>query len=116
MDITRTIQQDEDPSHIDGFFQGQNRELRFPVKGKPKRLGMGDYVYLIFRGKIVGRFSVTHIVPIPPNQIPYEVGKKRPFTTKGTYFVVTKAPGERTTKLIHRRGHQGIRYDNVSAW
>lgn len=114
MNITRTIQRVEIESHIKGWFQGNAREQRFPVKGRPKRLFGGDYLYIIWRGAIYGRFKVLYIEEIMAGKEPM-VGS-REFSTMGTHNIVVEAPGEIVRSLIIRDGHMGIRYDEVPEW
>ena len=114
MNITRTIQRVEVESHIKEWFQGNTREQRFPVKGKPRWLVRGDYLYIIWRGAIYGRFKVLYIEEIMPGKEPM-VGS-REFSTMGTHNIVVEAPGEIAHSLIVKNGHMGIRYDKVPEW
>jgi len=116
MDATRTIQRQEIEVHIRKWFQGPKREQRFPVKGRPSRLDKGDYLYIIWRGLIYGRFRVVSIERIPLNQSPVVGPAGKQFVTKGTHNIVVEAPGELACIAIKRRGHQSIRYDGVPEW
>lgn len=114
MNVVRTIPMDEVETHIKSWFEGSNREQRFPVKGRPSRLFPGDYLYIIWGGLIYGRFTVTGIEEIGPHNPPI-VGSKAKLTG-GTHNVVVDAPGEVAPFEIMRRGHLGIRYDDVPEW
>ncbi|MFC2009509.1 hypothetical protein ACFLT3_01120, partial [Chloroflexota bacterium] len=65
MNITRTIPRNEVESHLKTWFCGSKREQRFPVKGKPQKLFAGDYLYVIWRDFIYGRFRVLYTEKIP---------------------------------------------------
>lgn len=114
LNVTRTIQQSEDVAWVSSFFNDPPGERRFPVKGRPKRLAQGDWLYLIHRGQIVGRFAVISIEPIKGASI---VGTAR-FQTGGTHNIVVRTPGEETPSglAVLRKGHMGIRYDRVDEW
>lgn len=116
MDVTRTIPRDEVEPHITTWFQGHKRKQYFPVKGCPSRLDPGDYIYVIYRSLVYGRFRVLYIEEIPPNKQPIVGSRSK--VTSGTHNIVVEAPGERVPAnlKIKRRGHQGIRYDSVPDW
>ena len=114
MSITRTIPRDEVESHIRPWFAGDDREQRFPVKGRPSRVFPGDYLYIIWKGSIYGRFRVKSVEDIGSNNPPI-VGSKGKLTG-GTHNIVVEAPGELAPREIKRRGHLAIRYDNVPEW
>jgi len=114
VNATRTIQKEEVESHIRDWFQGSKGEQRFPVKGKPQGLFGGDYLFIIWRGSIYGRFKVKDIEEIAPGHRP--VVGSRQFETKGTHNIVVEAPGEIALSVIQRKGHVGIRYDEVKEW
>lgn len=114
MDFTRTIQRGEAEDHIDPWFEGQPGIHRFPVRGRPRRVQEGDFMYLIHRRRIIGRFRYLYTETIDPGAAPI-VGST-PFRTEGTHNVVVAVPGERAPGPIFRRGHQAIRYDAVPEW
>jgi hypothetical protein len=114
MNVTRTIPRDEKESHIKVWFQGEKREQRFPVKGKPQRLFSGDYLFIIWKGSIYGRFRVLDIERIPDGKS--SIVGSRKSVTKGTHNIIVEAPGEFTNIITKRRGHMGIRYDEVVEW
>jgi hypothetical protein len=116
MDVTRTVPRNEIESHIAKWFQGSKRGHKFPVKGCPRRLQGGDYLYIIWKGLIYGRLQVLNIEKIPLNEQPI-VGSRRKVTA-GTHNIIVEAPGEcvPVNLKIKRRGHRGIRYDSVPEW
>ncbi len=114
MNVTRTVPKEEVESHIKRWFEGNKREHRFPVKGKPQKLFKGEYLFIIWKGLIYGRLEVLDIEKIPLNKVPI-VGSKN-VKTAGTHNIIVEAPGELAHSVIKRRGHMGIRYDEVKEW
>lgn len=114
MDITRTIPRGESCDFVESWFTGESRIGEFPVPGKPSDVVPGDYLYVIYRKRIVGRFVVDHIERIEVGDEPI-IGSDAVMAT-GKYNVVVNRPGEKAPVEIHRRGHVGIRYDTVPEW
>ena len=116
MNITRTIQRHEDPKWVASFF---DRSLEgekagwFPLPQVPRKAKAGDWVYVIYRGRIYGRLQITEV---------RRVNRADPVGSRGTQRVqarcrlYVRCPGQLAPKKIERRGHQGIRYDDVPEW
>src|SRR4051794_2590948 len=64
VNITRTIQRHEDPKWVASFF---DRSLEgekagwFPLPQVPRKAKAGDWVYVIYRGRIYGRLQITEV-------------------------------------------------------
>jgi hypothetical protein len=62
MDISRTIQQTESTEWVDSFFDGTfNGDIKFPFSRTVKHVHIGDYLYLIYKGRYCGRMRITHV-------------------------------------------------------
>jgi hypothetical protein len=115
MDITRTIQGEEDPNWVEEFFDGTvkgNHSGWFPLPGRPQDVDKGDRLYLIYRGRIHGRFVITDVEDVDAQ---VKVGSAGP-VIQARARVYVRCPGERAPRWIKRRGNQGIRYDDVPEW
>ena len=109
MDITRTIQATEKKSWVDQLFDGSLQEAWFPLPGRPRKAGVGDWLYVIYQKKIVGRCKITKI---PPYQKPDPVGSQG-HTIDARCRVYVQVPGElapTAKKHLSAKGHMGIRY------
>lgn len=115
MDITRTIQGDEAPDWVEQYFDGKvkgDNSSWFPLPGRPKDIDQGDWLYLIYRGRIHGRFVITGVADVDAQE---QVGTAGP-VIRARARVYVRCPGERAPRWIRRRGNQGIRYDGVPEW
>ena len=109
MDITRTIQATENRSWVNQLFSGPPRQDWFPLPFTPRKAGVGDWLYVIYQGEIVGRCKIA---AIPPYQGPDPVGGQG-HTIDARCRVYVEVPGERspsTKKTLSARGDMGIRY------
>jgi len=63
MDITRTIQANEKESWVDHLLDGTRPTTYFPLPAVPKSVNRrgGDWLYVIHRGKIVGRCRIARV-------------------------------------------------------
>ena len=59
MDFVRTIQQAENPDHVQSILA--SHQSYFPLPFYPQRAFLGDYLYLCWRGEIQGRARITDI-------------------------------------------------------
>ena len=100
----RTIQRQEQCAYLKEILS--RTEHFIPLKGKPLRASPGDFMYLAYRGLIVGRAridrfeSVSHDVPIGFKRGPYVA----------TWLVHYKGGWQRCPREVRYRGTQGIRY------
>lgn len=112
MDITRTIQKEESEEWVDALFDGTLTETDFPLHAVPKDVAPGDWLYVIYRGKIVGRCRSSSIVRADE---PVWVGSDE-HVVDARCVITVECPGERAPVEIRRKGHQFIRYDTVPEW
>ena len=112
MDFTRTFPVHESPEFVEEFFDGSRDSGFFPLPGYPRRAKVGDRVYAIYRGQIVGRCRITGIVRGSGET---GVGSEDD-SIDARCEVHVECPGERAPIVILRRGHQGIRYRPVPEW
>jgi hypothetical protein len=114
MDISRTMPQSEKPEYIDSLFDGTTTDKGdWPFGRTVQNVEPGDFLYVIYRGRIHGRFRITRVEPTTRT---VEVGTEaRPVQAKTVVWV--KYPGELAgTWNILRKGHRGHRYDDVPEW
>lgn len=100
----RTIQREELPSWIEEVLS--RRKSFLPLPFFPGRALPGDFVYLAFRGSLVGRARILNVeetddvVRISSIQRPFRARSKMHYTQGWS-----RAPGH-----VPFRGYQGIRY------
>jgi hypothetical protein len=107
MDITSTIQAKEEQQWVDQLFDGTWSEGGFPLRGIPKRANRDDWLYVIHRGKIVGRCRIKEVEEYDDVTIE-EVGTPQHgerIKTKCSIHV--QCTGERAPYQIPRKGHMG---------
>ena len=71
MDITRTIQATEKKSWVDQLFDGSLQEAWFPLPGRPRKAGVGDWLYVIYQKRSSGAVRSPRF-PRIRSQIPSE--------------------------------------------
>ena len=114
--IAITIPQGHDPNWVDGFFDGTRQGSEdFPLHAGNVNIHAGEYVYLIYQGRIHGRLSVEDVeYPDPPQNIP--VGTAGEVIEARTVVRVT-CPGESAgERNIPRVGRPQFHYDDVPEW
>jgi hypothetical protein len=114
MDITRTIQAREGDEWVRNLFDGTwtGDDECFPLPQVPAQVGGGDWAYVIHKGHVVGR---CRIVEVRVRNETARVGTEG-LPVDARCWLVVHLPGERAPGPIPRRGHQGIRYDDVPEW
>jgi hypothetical protein len=110
MDITSTIQAKEETQWVDQFFDGTWSVGGFPLRGIPKSVDRDDWLYIIHRGKIVGRCLIEKVVEYDHITIEAVGTPQQGGTIKARCSIHVQCPGERAPRQIFRRGHMGIRY------
>lgn len=117
MDIIRTIQASEEPSRVESYFNGQMTQVCFPLRVKPTKACEGDWLYVIYQGKVVGRCRIDRLQTFQkPTPIP--VGSDG-HIIYARCLVHVQAPGERVPhdkNPIDARGWVGFRYAPESLW
>jgi hypothetical protein len=127
MNILRTAQKEEDPKFIEYFFTSERPKevppgwkrfpsypLRFPFPFKFKEDVEGGYLYIVYRGRIIGYGLIESVEPHQGLQ----VGSKPPCIGKNVKpgdVVVIKGPLTRMPFEIACRGFVNFRYieDNL---
>jgi len=77
-----------------------------PLAYRPVRAKPGDFIYLIFRGEIVGRARITRIVPVR-SDVP---GKGQRYPSWAKWIIRYAGRWQKPPRTIHVRGHQSVRY------
>jgi hypothetical protein len=102
--FTRTI-----PGHRQQNFVDQvlAREDHFiPLAYRPTRAGAGDFIYLIYRGVIVGRARISAVDPVDPGE-PEAEGQ---YPDWAKWVVRYAGRWEKPPTEIQVQGHQSVRY------
>jgi hypothetical protein len=82
------------------------RDHFVPLAYKPGRAHPGDFIYLIYQGKIVGRARIISIDAIDPED-PSEGG---PYPSWARWVVRYAGRWENPPREIPVQGHQSVRY------
>jgi len=102
--FTRTIPRDKKPDFVQNILSRSDHYL--PLSFRPHQAEPGDFLYLIFQGKIVGRVRILSIknardpiaaIPVPP-------------PSWANWLIFYKGKWEIPPREITIQGHQGVRY------
>lgn len=102
--FVRTIPRNEKPEYVDKILSRSDHHI--PLKFEPRRARAGDFIYLAYRGGIVGRAIIDTIrpiasdVPIGPDGRPYHA----------QWLVRYRGSWQCSPRQMPFRGYQGIRY------
>lgn len=102
--FVRSIQREETPRYVDQILGRYKHHI--PLKIKPSRAIPGDFIYLAYRGEIIGRALISEIiprsglVPISSDQIPFDA----------KFLVCYQHGWQKPPRIISFKGTQGIRY------
>jgi len=108
--FVRCIQQSERPLYVEEILLRSDHHI--PLKGRPRRAKPGDFIYLAYRGKIVGRARISRIVP-SPSDVRIASDRRR---YRATWLVKYRGGWQRPPRDIPHRGHVGIRYLDAEYW
>ena len=100
----RTIQRKEQRCYLEEILS--RREHFIPLKGRPLRAKPGNFVYLAYRGSIVGRARIDRFE---------SVNRNVPIGTDGRCYHARcllhyRGGWQRCPRQVPFRGSQGIRY------
>lgn len=98
--ITKTIPQAEGEQAINKLYDGSIKEWEFHMAGKPSKLKVGDFVYTIFKDKLVGRLKITR----------FNFDNINPKSGKPQTLIYVSCPGQKLKTPIDYKGHRGTRY------
>jgi hypothetical protein len=114
MNITRTIPSWEDPEWLAALFaEGRPWLDDWPFAQALRGVEEGDFLYVIYRGRIYGRFEIAAVEHVDQTAT---VGPKKRLVRART-VVWVRCPGEPAGgRNIPRRGHRNARYDDVPEW
>jgi hypothetical protein len=104
--ITKTIPAKQGVARLNSLYDGSLTEYEFHMAGKPSKLKVGNFVYIIFNDQLHGRLKITHFVE----------GAVNPKSGKPRTLVFVAAPGERLKTPIAKKGHRGTRYYDGAEW
>ena len=104
--ITKTIPGTTENSTVDSLYDGSRKTYEFHMAGTPSKLNVGDFVYTIYKDKLIGRMKIRELTG----------GAVNPKSGKPRTLITVTAPGERLPKPIPRKGHRGTRYYDGADW
>jgi hypothetical protein len=115
VDITMTIPQGESPEWVESFFNSPRDEGEdyFPFAATVRDVCPGDWLYVIYRGRIHGRLEILR-VDYSGSSLPVgTLGE----TVNARTVVWVRCPGESAgDRNIPRDGHTQFHYDDVPEW
>jgi hypothetical protein len=100
----RTAQRQEKHEYIRTIL-GRTKHF-IPLQGCPERARIGDFIYLAYRGEIVGRARISDIQPVDED-VPFG-STRRLYHAK--WKVWYEEGWQRAPRHIPFRGYRGIRY------
>ena len=101
--FTRTIPKYKTMEEVETVLSG--RDGFVPLTFRPGRAVAGDFIYLVYHGRIAGRARIARVVPA---QAAGSAGGRVPDWAK--WLVCYKGGWERSLRAIPVQGHQGVRY------
>lgn len=104
--ITKTIQKAHGEA-AQSLYDGSVSAFEFHMAGKPSRLNVGDYVYTIYGDELLGRCTITEIIPN---------GSVNPSSGKPRTLIMVACPGEKLDPPVAKKGHRGTRYYDGAEW
>jgi hypothetical protein len=107
--FSRTIPKSEEESYVEEILSRTDHFI--PLRIEPTRARPGDYIYLIYRGKIIGRARIHSIEPVN-SEVP--IGDEH-YPYWANWAIKYQKGWEKPPKAIFVQGHQGIRYMKTHA-
>jgi len=97
--FTRTIPAYKTDKEVEAVLHRADHFV--PLSFRPAQALSGDYIYLIYRGRIVGRARIAEVSPASSsNEAP----------AWAAWLIHYAGPWERPSREIPLTGHQGVRY------
>jgi hypothetical protein len=109
MSIIRAIPRTETQEWIDRFFD-EHTERSFPLRGFPRDLNEGAWLYLNYQGRIIGRCRILRLERVN-RDIPVGSQTQR-HPIQSNCRVIVQCPAEPAPREIPMRGRQGFQYTN----
>ncbi len=98
--FTRTVPAEKNPQEVHRILTRPDHFI--PLTFRPSKAEPGDYIYLIFRGEILGRAQISRIDP---------VGSGDPaFPDWARWAIRYQGQWQLPPTHISVQGHQGVRY------
>ena len=102
--FTRTIPGYQQEDFVNQILAQENHFI--PLAYRPTKAEAGDFIYLIYRGAIVGRARISAVDPVGPGAS--IVGGQYPDWAR--WVVRYTGRWEKPPRVIPVQGHQSIRY------
>lgn len=102
--FTRTIPTGKGEGFVEEILSRADHLI--PLTFRPTKAGSGDFIYLVFRGVIVGRARISAIHPADSD---VATGIQR-YPRWAKWIIKYVGRWERPPKSIQVQGHQSIRY------
>jgi hypothetical protein len=100
--FTRTIPAYKKPEEVEELLSREDNFI--PLAYKPAQARAGDYIYLIYRGYIVGRARISGIEPVEADSLPGEG------LDWARWLIRYRGGWQRPPRPIPAQGHQSVRY------
>lgn len=102
--FTRTIPSEKGENHVQEILSRANHFI--PLAYKPTRASPGDFIYLVFRGAIVGRARISRIDPVGSKALR---GTER-YPRWAKWIIRYAGKWQDPPRDIQVQGHQSVRY------
>jgi len=102
--FTRTIPTEKGQAYVNKVLSRPDHFV--PLAYRPARAGSGDFIYLVFRGVIVGRARISRIDPVGSAA---PVGM-RWFPNWARWIIRYRGRWQKPPREIPVQGHQSVRY------
>ncbi len=102
--FTRTIPAEKKPEQVAEILHREDPYL--PLTFRPARARQGDFIYLVHRGKIIGRAEITRIESAP------EAARREAVNPPAwsNWLIWYRGSWQQPPREIAVQGHQGVRY------
>jgi hypothetical protein len=107
--FTRTIPSYQKEAFVNQVLAQENHFI--PLAYRPTKAGAGDFVYLIYRGVIVGRARISAVDPVDPG----ELAEEGLYPDWAKWVVRYTGRWEKPPREIQVQGHQSVRYLEIQS-
>jgi len=102
----RTIQQRENKEYVEEILSRSDHFI--PLKGRPRRAKPGDFLYLTYHGRVVGRAEIDEIEEVE-RTVPFG-SSQRQYHAKCLVHYRGRWQRPESNVSIRYKGYVGIRY------
>ncbi len=102
--FTRTIPSEKGEAFVNQVLSGADHYM--PLAYRPTRARPGDFIYLVFRGRMVGRAQIAAIESVESAR---QTDKDR-YPLWARWIIRFVGPWQKPPREIPVQGHQSVRY------